>query len=121
MKCGLFHGKCHPLCAHPVLTGAGVALSAVGTVAVVSLVRRKAPLWGRQMKAAEKKCKRACGDLWQELKKEAENAVDGMAEAISSHMPACHCGGDDGTSGGSAESAEWTGNHKEEGDDTAGL
>lgn len=120
MRCGLFHGKCHPLFAHPVLTGAGVALAAVGTVAVVSLVRRKAPLWGRQMKAAEKKCKRACGDLWQELKKEAEEAVDGMAEAISSHMPACHCG-DDGASQGSAESAEWTGNHKEEGDDTAGL
>ena len=95
-------------------------MAAVGTVAVVSLVRRKAPLWGRQMKAAEKKCKRACGDLWQELKKEAEEAVDGMAEAISSHMPACHCGDDD-ASRGSAESAEWTGNHKEEGDDTAGL
>ena len=87
MRCGLFHRKCHPLLDHPVLTGVGLGLLAVGAVAVVSVVRREAPLWGSKMKAAEAKCQKACGDLWNTLQKEAESVVGGMADAISSHMP----------------------------------
>ena len=103
MRCGLFRGKCHPLLAHPVLTGIGIGLSAVGAVAVISLVRREAPSWGSQMKAAEQKCKKACTDLWSNLQKEAEQVVGDMANAISSHMPASQGGSAGGSMGGNAD------------------
>lgn len=93
MRCGLFRGKCHPFLDHPVLTGVGLGLCAVGAVAVFSVVRREAPCLCDRMKAAEAKCQKACGDLWQTLQKEAQSVVDGVADAVSSHMPAAKNGG----------------------------
>ena len=84
MRCGLFRGKNHALLDHPILAGVGLGLAAVGTVAVVSVVRRRASAWGSQMKTAEEKGKKACADLWQDLKQEAEKVANGVTDAATS-------------------------------------
>ena len=106
MRCGLFRGKCHPFLDHPILTGVGLGLGAVGAVAVVSVVRREAPCLCNRMKATEAKCQKACGDLWETLQKEAQSVVDGVADAVSSHMPAKNGGAGEGGSESGASPAE---------------